>query len=301
MNYYGFSNLSGLIITLIWLLLTGGSGCSSSPPTEDGPDGNIPKMPVVTVDTESPEYWQDAELVWSDEFNGNQLDTDKWTFETGAHGWGNNEWQNYVAGSNVEVSDGTLKIIAKKTGAGQHVGDYTSARLNSREAFTYGRLEINARIPEFKGNGIWPALWMLGRNIPEVGWPACGEIDIMEYVSYDPGKMHFSIHSTANNHKDGTQVTSGPVPLESIEEEFHTYGLFWTKDYIKFYIDDPQNIKLHFVRPAITNDANWPFSKPFYFLMNIAVGGDWGGQQGVDDNIFPAVMEVDFVRVYQHK
>jgi beta-glucanase (GH16 family) len=142
---------------------------------------------------------------------------------------------------------------------------------------------------------------MLGSNIPEVGWPACGEIDIMEYVSYDPGIVHFSIHSTANNHKDGTQVTSGPVSLESIEEEFHTYGLLWTRDYLKFYIDDPQNIKLTFVRPAISNEANWPFSRPFYFLMNIAVGGDWGGLQGVDDTIFPAVMEVDFVRVYQVK
>lgn len=301
MNYYGLSCLSALIYSLVLLLFTGGSGCSSKLPGEERPDGSTGDPQPELVDTESTAYWQDASLVWSDEFDGDQLDTDKWTFETGANGWGNNEWQHYVADSNVAVGGGTLKIIAKKTGAGQHTGDYTSARLNTKEAFTYGRMEIKARIPEYKGRGIWPALWMLGRNIPEVGWPACGELDIMEYVSYDPDYVHFSIHSTANNHRDGTQVTSGPVLLETIEEEFHAYGLLWTRDYIKFYIDDPQNIQLSFRRPAISNDANWPFSKPFYFLMNIAVGGDWGGLQGVDDSIFPAVMEVDYVRVYQVK
>lgn len=253
------------------------------------------------VDVFDPEYWDDEELVWSDEFEGTSLDPEKWLFETGAHGWGNNEWQDYVSEGNVEVSDGTLKIIASKTGAGQQVGDYSSARLNSREAFTYGRMEVRAKVPEHRGNGIWPAIWMLGSNIQSVGWPACGEIDIMEYVSFDPGKMHFSIHSSAHNHKDGTQVTSGPLMLESIEEEFHAYGLLWTDKYLKFYLDDPDNIKLTFLRPVNSNDENWPFSKPFYFLMNIAVGGDWGGLHGVDDEIFPATMEVDYVRVYQVK
>lgn len=279
------------------LLLT---ACGTNGQEDTLYSGDIPEPDGNETDIHDPAYWDQAVLAWSDEFEGDALDTDKWLFETGFHGWGNNEWQNYVADTNVEVSNGTLKIIAKKTGQGQRVGDYTSARLNSKEAFTYGRMEVRAKIPEFRGNGIWPALWMLGENIHQVGWPACGEIDIMEYVSFDPDQMHFSIHSSANNHKDGTQITSGRVPLETIEEAFHTYGLLWTPTYIKFYIDDISNIKLTFVRPAVFNEANWPFSKPFYFLMNIAVGGDWGGLEGVDDAIFPAVMEVDFVRVYQH-
>lgn len=248
-----------------------------------------------------PGYWASAELVWSDEFDGGSLDMTKWRFETGDHGWGNNEWQEYVTEGVTEVSGGTLKMTAKKTGPGGQVGDYQSVRLNSREAFTFGRMEIRAKIPEWKGKGIWPALWMLGANIGSVGWPQCGEIDMMEYVSYDPGRVHFSIHSAANNHKDGTQVTSGPVVLESIEESFHVYGILWTEQYITFYLDDPENVQLHFPRPAPANAANWPFDEPFYFLMNIAVGGDWGGQQGVDDRSFPAVMEVDYVRVYQVK
>lgn len=238
-------------------------------------------------------------LVWSDEFEGESLDTEKWKFETGDHGWGNNEWQNYVAESNAEVSDGTLKIMVKKIGEGQSVGDYTSTRLNSRQSFTYGRMEIRAKIPEHKGNGIWPALWMLGENIGNVGWPDCGEIDLMEYVSYDPGIVHFTIHSRANNHMDGTEVTSGPVSLPTIDSEFHNYGVLWTETSLDFYLDDPENITLSVPRPDNPTQENWPFDKPHYFLMNIAVGGNWGGKEGVDDSIFPATMEVDYVRVYQ--
>ncbi len=254
---------------------------------------------IEGVDVNDPDYWNSAELVWSDEFNGNSLSEMNWKFETGQHGWGNNEWQNYVANDNVEVSNGTLKIIAKKIGTGQKVGDYTSTRLNSNKAFTFGRMEIRAKIPADKGRGLWPALWMLGSNISSVGWPACGEIDMMEYVSYDPKTVHFTIHSTANNHVNGTQVTSGPVALDTVEEKFHAYGLLWTENYLKFYVDEIDNVTFAFQRPFSYNDNNWPFSKPFYFLMNIAVGGNWGGLEGVNDAVFPAVMEVDYVRVYQ--
>lgn len=269
-------------------------GCSESSKKEQ-------KEIIDTIDVNDPEYWDSAELVWSDEFDGNSLSTENWSFETGQHGWGNNEWQNYVSSGNVEVDGGILKIIAKKEGTGQKVGDYTSARLNSKESFTYGRMEVRAKLPLHKGNGLWPALWMLGSNISTAGWPACGEIDLMEYVSYDPNRVHFTIHSTANNHVDGTQASSGPVELETAEEEFHTYGLLWSEEYMKFYIDDKENVKFTFQRPANHNDGNWPFSKPFYFLMNIAVGGNWGGLEGVNDAIFPSVMEVDFVRAYQVK
>ncbi len=245
--------------------------------------------------------WNEADLVWSDEFDGEAVDTSEWKFETGAHGWGNNEWQNYTAGSNSTVSNGTLKITAEKTGKGQKAGDYTSSRMNSKQTFTYGRLEVRAKIPDHKGNGAWPAIWMLGENIGEAGWPDCGEIDIMEYVSYAPNEVHFSIHSKANNHVQGTQVTSGALPLETIEEEFHNYGILWSEDYIKFYLDHIDSVKLTFNKPENPTQENWPFDKPFYFLLNVAVGGNWGGQKGVDDSIFPSTMEIDHVRVYQEK
>jgi beta-glucanase (GH16 family) len=264
------------------------SGCKDSSKEENTQAGE-PK----TTD------WSKASLVWADEFDGSAVDTSKWHFETGAHGWGNNEWQNYTDGPNSAVSDGTLKITAKKEGQGQQVGDYTSSRMTSKKSFTYGRMEIRAKIPDHKGNGVWPAIWMLGSNIGEVGWPDCGELDIMEYVSYAPNEVHFSIHSKANNHVAGTQITTGPLRLETIEEEFHNYGILWTDEYVKFYLDDPSNIKLTFDKPENPTQDNWPFDKPFFFLLNIAVGGNWGGQQGVDDSIFPSTMEVDYVRVYQ--
>lgn len=282
-------------LIFIFVLGCGGSSNDEAPKNAEEEEEVISGEPK----DDTPINWEDAKLVWSDEFDGDALSTEKWLFETGAHGWGNNEWQNYVADSNVEVSDGTLKIIAEKVGSGQKVGDYTSTRLNSKETFTFGRMEIRAKIPEHKGNGIWPALWMLGNDIQTVGWPQCGEIDMMEYVSFDPNTVHFTIHSTANNHTNGTQKGSGPITLETIEEEFHNYGLLWTDDYLKFYIDEIDNVVFTFEKPNAPNAQNWPFSKPFYFLMNIAVGGSWGGQQGVNDAIFPAVMEVDYVRVYQ--
>jgi len=281
---------------LIFVILIG-CGKESATGQEIVQEDPVPTPELKDVFAE--DYWDAAELVWSDEFDGTELSPDNWVFETGSHGWGNNELQDYVSDSNVEVSDGTVKITAKKESSGS--ANYTSARLNSKESFRYGKIEIRAKIPDHKGNGIWPALWMLGSNIGSVGWPACGEIDIMEYVSFDPNNVHFSIHSTANNHVIGTQVTSGALPLETIEEEFHTYGFLWTDKYLKFYIDDPENIKLNFSRPAVSNVDNWPFNQYFYFLMNIAVGGNWGGLEGVDDAIFPATMEVDFVRVYQVK
>ncbi len=286
----------------IFLLTLFVLGCSKSSPQED--QEGVLQEPLDTgglQDVYAADYWDKAVLVWQDEFDGNTLSAENWIFETGAHGWGNNEIQNYIADENTSVSEGTLKITAKKEEQSPGVYEYTSARLNSTKHFTYGRMEIRAKIPEHKGNGIWPALWMLGSSIQTTGWPACGEIDIMEYVSFEPNQAHFSIHSLANNHKDGTQVTSGPVILETIEEEFHNYGILWTNKYLKFYIDDIENVKLIFPRPAISNAENWPFSGSFYFLMNIAVGGDWGGLEGVNDAVFPAVMEVDYVRVYQVK
>lgn len=239
-------------------------------------------------------------LVWSDEFDGDTWDRDKWYPELGANGWGNNEWQNYTgSGQNIDVSDGTLKIHALLSGQGQRRGDYTSARMLTHEAFLYGRMEIRAKLPDVDGNGLWPAIWMLGDGIRNgTPWPDCGEIDIMEYVSYDPNAVHFSLHTAANNHRNGNALTSGRVRHDSAEEEFHIYGINWTEDYIEFYIDNPRAVQYRFDKPANATNDNWPFDKPHFFLLNMAVGGDWGGAQGVDDSIFPATFEIDYVRVF---
>ncbi|MBS0010019.1 MAG: family 16 glycosylhydrolase [Bacteroidales bacterium] len=254
----------------------------------------------IMIAADDPDYLNHYQLVWSDEFEGEEIDNSGWVHETGAHGWGNDEWQNYTSGQNTSVSDGILKITAIKTGTGQMQGDYTSSRINSTESFTYGRFEVRARMPEYKGPGLWPAIWMLGKSIQEgTSWPLCGEIDIMEYVSWKPDHFSSSIHTESNNHTIGTGITSGHVSLPAVEEEYHTYGLIWTYKYLKFYVDDVENVILTYNKPSNHNQDNWPFDSPFYFLLNIAVGGTFGGVEGVDDDIFPAVMEIDYVRVYQ--
>lgn len=244
----------------------------------------------------------DPELIglkWNDEFDGTRLNYDEWYPETGASGWGNNELQNYTSTQNTEVSNGTLKIIAKKVGDDQDVGDYTSARLLTTDAFLYGRMEVRAKIPDLKGNGLWPAIWMLGDTIRNGGgWPASGEIDIMEYVSYAPNQFYTTIHSTANNHKNDTQLGSGAISLPNIEEEFNTFGILWRENFIKFYVNDSTNVVFRVNKPVDPNNDNWPFDKPHFFLLNMAVGGDWGGAQGLNDDNFPATFEIDYVRVY---
>ncbi len=292
-----------LVLFLVFsLMMTSCSGSDSiqEPIIDANPDPKEEEEEVVAEkDPDDADYWNDAVLVWSDEFDGDVISEENWIFETGAGGWGNNESQYYQANGNAEVSDGVLKITAKKNTDNTIEGAFTSARMNSVQTFKYGRMEIRAKMPEHKGNGLWPALWMLGSNIQTAGWPACGEIDMMEYVSFKPNKTHFSLHSTANNHTNNTELTSGAVDLETIEEEFHNFGLLWSPIYIKFYIDDIDNIQYIFRRPLTYTVDSWPFQNNFYFLMNIAVGGNWGGLEGIDTSIFPATMEVDYVRVYQ--
>ena len=266
--------------------------------TDPDPKNEEPETPDVK-DPDDTNYWDDAELVWSDEFEGSTVSSENWNFENRPSGWVNDELQNYQPEGNTEVSNGTLKIIAKKNTDNSIEGAFTSARMNSLKTFKYGRMEIRAKMPEHQGNGLWPALWMLGSTIESVGWPACGEIDIMEYVSFKPNKTHSSLHSTANNHTNGTEITSGPLDLETIEEDFHNFGLLWSSKYLKFYIDDIDNIVFTFRRPSTYSIDSWPFQNEFYFIMNVAVGGNWGGLEGVDSSIFPATMEVDYVRVYQ--
>jgi beta-glucanase (GH16 family) len=262
------------------------AGCGG---TADSPAASISERSAAS----------DPELVWSDEFEGGQLDLSKWKFETGATGWGNNELQEYTAGPNVEVRDGTLRITARQVNRGQALGDFTSARLNSKKSFQFGRLEVRAKIPEHKGKGVWPAIWMLPDSFPKMPWPLCGEIDIMEYVSFTPDTVYFTVHSKAHNHMTGTHLNSGPIALPDIDETFHVYGCTWTPNRIEFFLDDPANVRFAVDRPDPATQENWPFDQPFYLLLNVAVGGSWGGLEGIEDSAFPATLEIDYVRVYQ--
>jgi beta-glucanase (GH16 family) len=307
-NYVHLSNMSGTLDSFEWsvnntlyedmesltvyfpfagtydIILTG---------VKNGISGSQEKKVSITRD--DPEYINSFELVWSDEFEGTSLNSEYWSYETGATGWGNNELQEYTNGSNADVTDGKLIITAEKVNENTTVGSYTSSRIISRnkKSFTYGRMEIRARLPS--GRGIWPAIWMLGSNISSVGWPRCGEIDIMEYVGYIPDVVHATIHTESGYGGNGSGTS---IPLATCEEAFHNYGIIWTERYIKFYIDDPSNITYTF-QPLIKSESNWPFNKPAFFILNIAVGGNWGGVQGIDNSIFPQTMEIDYIRVYQ--
>ena len=234
-------------------------------------------------------------LVWADEFNasGESLpDTSKWWYETGDGGWGNNELQDYVNGQYqgeklALVSNGTLKIIAKKIG-----GKVRSIRMNTIEGWTYGYFE--ARLKLCTGKGTWPAFWMMPKNF--TSWPADGEIDIMEEVGYHPNYVSSSIHCTAYNHPSNTQKTHEFL-LATAQTEFHTYAVEWTEEYLRFIFDGVEHFR--FANDGKNNYDTWPFYKPFYLKLNLAWGGDWGGAQGIDETALPATYEVDYVRVFK--
>lgn len=235
-------------------------------------------------------------IVWSDEFNtGTTPDTSKWAFNigTGSYGWGNNEAQYYTSDpSNVRIEKGHLVIEARKEKKKESL--YTSARLltKGKQAWTYGRFEIRAKLP--KGLGTWPAIWMLGNNIDTVGWPKCGEIDIMEEVGKEPDMIHWSTHSNKLNWPLGTQKTYQQL-LKGVTDDFHIYSLDWNSHAIQFYVDNT----LYF---TVLNDGRgidyYPFVTPQFLLLNLAIGGNMGGSS-IDDQIFPVQMLVDYVRVYQ--
>jgi len=246
--------------------------------------------------------WQ---LVWSDEFDYNGLpDPAKWRYDIGAHGWGNKELQNYTERrkENARVENGVLIIEARRDGG--EANPYTSARLTTKGKgdWTYGRFEIRAKLPS--GRGTWPAIWMLAsqRSYGNGYWPDNGEIDIMEHVGFEPDVVHFSAHTKAYNHSVRTEKTS-KMTLESARSDFNVYAVEWTPREIRWYVNDRQHFK--FSNERLSNTAadykQWPFDKPFHLLLNLAVGGTWGGREGVDESIWPQRMEVDYVRVYKEQ
>lgn len=245
------------------------------------------------------------ELVFADEFDtGTMPDADRWAYDTHRNGagWYNNELQYYAAArpENVRVEGGRLIIEARKETLDRSAfadfggQDYTSTRLftQGKAAWTYGFFEVRAKLP--CGRGTWPAIWMLPED-PEVEWPEGGEIDIMEHVGYDPGVIHHSVHTKAFNFGRGTQRTT-EHRLDTACTKFHRYQLLWTPQMLVFGVDDAPKFAFRKVR---SNRARWPFDEPMHLLLNVAVGGDWGGRKGVDDAAFPQAMEIDHVRVYQ--
>lgn len=237
-------------------------------------------------------------LVWSDEFKKPGLpDSTKWAYEVGGNGWGNNERQFYThqRPENARVEKGKLIIEARKEAYQGH--EYTSARLLTRgkTTWTYGRIEARAKLP--KGTGTWPAVWMLGSNIATAGWPKSGEIDIMEHVGYDEGVVHGTVHTEAYNHNKHTQKGQA-VTVKDVTTDFHLYAIDWTPDRIDFFVDKQNYYSVQKADLGPT-EAQWPFDQPFYLLLNLAVGGNWGGSKGIDETIWPQRMEVDYVRVYQ--
>lgn len=236
------------------------------------------------------------QLVWFDEFDyQGKPDPAKWGYDTGGSGWGNGEAQYYTNRiDNSFVENGVLTIAAKKEEYGGK--SYTSARLITKNKgdWKYGRVEVMAKIPP--GRGSWSAIWMLPTDWEYGGWPESGEIDIMEHVGYDANRIHGTVHTGAYNHSSNTQKGASRI-ISSSHTEFHLYSIEWFEDRMDFYIDDLKYFT--FNNENATSDE-WPFDKRFHLLLNIAVGGSWGGAQGIDNTIFPASMEVDYVRVYQY-
>lgn len=233
-------------------------------------------------------------LVWSDEFDADgPPDPKRWNPEVGMIR--NNELQYYTNNrpENARVEHGMLVIEARKEPFEK--AGYTSASLTTSEraSWTYGRIEVRAKIPG--GRGTWPAIWMLGDDIHKVGWPACGEIDIMENVGFDPDKIHCTVHTGAYNWPKGTQ-RGASVETPSPAADFHVYAAEWTEQTITLTFDD--KIVLTFTNEGKGKDV-WPFDAPHYLILNLAIGGGWGGQKGVDDAIFPCRLLVDYVRVYR--
>lgn len=258
-------------------------------PNEQPPEKEA-KAAGFTYDRESLTY----ELVWSDEFDyEGEPDPEKWSYETGAGGWGNHELQNYTAGDNVTVADGLMTIELKA----EEDGQYTSTRLVSRGKgdWTYCKVEASLKLPS--GLGTWPAFWMMPTDSAYGGWPKSGEIDIMEHVGFDQDVIVETVH-TEKYH--GGQGKGKSFPTAGVSEDFHTYGVEWLPDKMIFSIDGEEKFIYdpfdYSQRPTC---EIWPFDRDFFLIFNLAFGGDWGGARGTDDSYFPVEYQVDYVRVYQ--
>lgn len=265
---------------------------------------------IISCSTQQEQQQQNAQqdestiekrsLVWADEFEvAGAPDTSRWGYDLGdgcpdVCGWGNNELQYYTnRPENVRVEDGKLLIEAhRESFEGK---EYTSTRLVSKNKghWQYGYIEARAKLPQ--GTGTWPAIWMLPTDWVYGGWPASGEIDIMEHVGFNQNMVYGTVHTKAFNHNIGTHKGDS-LALEDVHNSFHLYAIDWSPDKIDFLIDG--ELYNTFENEGTGYEA-WPFDKPFHLLINLAVGGDWGGTKGVDENLWPQRLEVDYIRVYE--
>lgn len=260
---------------------------------DDSPSDNyIPEGGYST-----PTSYDGMTLVWADEFQGSEVNSDDWTFEigNGSGGWGNNELQYYKS-QNTSIELGEYMVIEAKEEPTNGFA-YSSSRLitKDKQEFQYGRIDIRAALPQ--GRGLWPALWMLGANIDQVSWPACGEIDIMELIGHSPNQIHGTVHygSTFGNHQyhGGTSLTPNGGKFA---DNFHVFSLVWEEDFIQFLINDQVYYE---VDPSdMQGGQPYPFNQDFFFIFNIAVGGTWPGSPDAT-TVFPQRMVVDYVRVFQ--
>lgn len=232
-------------------------------------------------------------LVWEENFNGDVLNNAIWNYEIGDGcpnlcGWGNNELQLYTK-TNHFLKDGKLIIIARKQDS-----IYTSTRITTKakKEFRYGNFEVRAKLPI--GRGLWPAFWMLGANIDQVNWPDCGEIDILEYIGKEPKTIYTSLH-TKDSH--GNTINTKKTVIDDIETGFHLFAVNWTADKIEFFVDATL---IYTFSPEDKTEDIWPFNQPFYLIINLAIGGNFGGPE-VDDSIFPQEFIIDYIKVYQEE
>ena len=250
----------------------------------------------------SPAGWT---LVWSDEFSGpdgSAPDPSKWTYDTGGKGWGNTELECYTNRlQNAQINRGNLVITAQQENAPFVCSDgstnsYTSARLKTQGLFSqaYGRFE--ARIKVSAGQGMWPAFWMLGKDITTAGWPTCGEIDIMENIGKEPGTVHGSLHgpSTTTRTSDATSIFTLPAG-QAFADDFHLFAVEWERGVVRFYVDS--NLYATFTESQWPAGGTWVFDHPFFIILNVAVGGNWPGSPD-STTVFPRHLLIDYVRVY---
>jgi beta-glucanase (GH16 family) len=275
-----------LLALSLSLLLLSATSCG-------GPIAQPPILPATSGYT----------LTWSDEFssaNGSAPDSSKWTYDLGGGGWGNQERQSYTSRpQNVQIQKGNLVITALQenyTGTDGIARNYTSARLKTQNLFTqsYGRFEARIKIP--RGQGIWPAFWMLGNDITQNGWPTCGEIDIMENIGREAGTIHGSLHgpSSVAHTSDLTLTVSLPAG-QNYSDDFHIYAIEWEPGTVRFYVDS--NNYATFTQAQWPLGGQWVFDHPFFIITNVAVGGVWPGSPDATTQ-FPQQMLVDYVRVY---
>lgn len=251
-------------------------------------------LPTDTTGYTTPSSYPGYHLAWSDEFNGNSLNTNFWNYEQGGTGWGNQELENYTARTqNVFVSAGHLVIEARQESYGGN--NYTSGRLTTqgKQQFTYGRIDIRAKLPVAKG--MWPALWMLGSNISTVPWPGCGETDIMELIGSAPNQITGSLHWQQSGGAEGTYNNNYDLTSGDFSQQFHVFSLIWKQDSAQFLVDD--HVYVSGSKANVTS-GTYPFNSPFFFIFNVAVGGNWPGPPD-NTTVFPQRMFVDYVRVFQ--